>query len=299
MNFFKQHKWSIPVIILLVTLIWGYAWVLMKEGLQYMGPFTFSAFRFSIGTITMFIILWFLKISRPPKWAYKHLLVVGSLQTALMFLLVMYGLKFVEAGKSSVLLYSMPIWSTILAVLFLNEKVTKPKVIGLALGLMGLLTILGWDIWFNQNPGVILGEALIIISAIGWGASNVYYRKHLSQLNQMQTSAYQMGFGTLGIMLVTFIMEGGQPIEFTPYSIYLVIFTGVLASAFCFTVWFYILNLIDMVTATISTLLVPVFGLLLGWILIEETITWSIFIGSTLILIGIIISTKSKKPRMT
>src|SRR5699024_12719079 len=104
------------------------------------------------------------------------------LQTAAVFLLVMYGLKFVEAGKSSVLLYSMPLWSSLLAVKYLGEKLSSKQLIGLFIGMFGLLTILGWDIWFEQSKAALFGELLIIIAAFVWAVANIYYRLHLAPL---------------------------------------------------------------------------------------------------------------------
>ncbi|GAA0459437.1 DMT family transporter [Alkalibacillus silvisoli] len=289
-NYIKERPWLIALLIFITTIIWGYAWTLMKEALQYMGPFTFSAFRFGVGALTMFIILFLFKIGIPERKYWKHLVIIGLLQTAVVFLLVMYGLKFVEAGKSSILLYSMPIWSSLLAGIILKEKLAKPKAIGLFVGLVGLLTILGWDLWLEQEPAVIFGELLIVISAISWGLSNVYYRKYLQKLSQLQVNGYQMAFGAIAIIVVAIIAESDQAIVLNGESIYYILFTGVLASALCFTLWFVLLSVIDMVTATISTLLVPVFGLFFGWLLLNESLTASILIGSTLIIIGIIIA---------
>src|SRR5699024_9957916 len=123
-------KAFIWVLILLVTLLWGYAWVAMKAILDYMGPFTFTSFRFGIGAFVLFIIIWLSKRQFPIKMYWKPLFIQGILQTAIVFLLVMYGLKFVEAGKSSVLLYSMPMWSSLLAIKFLGEKITTAKLFG-------------------------------------------------------------------------------------------------------------------------------------------------------------------------
>ncbi|QHS24019.1 DMT family transporter [Virgibacillus sp. MSP4-1] len=295
-TFLNKNRWAIGVMILVITLLWGYAWVLMKDALQYMGPFTFSAFRFGTGTLTMIIVLAIMRIGLPPKDKWGHLLVAGILQTSIVFLFVMYGLRFVDAGKSSVLLYSMPIWSSILAAKFLKEKVPRMKMMGLGMGFIGLLTILGWDIWINQNPSIIIGELLIVTAAISWGASNVYYRLKLSDVPQLQVNTYQMLFGTLGIILASIVMEWGDPVQLTGESIYYVLFTGVLASALCFTAWFFLLSLIDMVTATISTLLVPVFGMFFGWLLLDEKLTISIIIGSVLILSGIIIANVYRGP---
>ncbi|GEN45073.1 DMT family transporter [Alkalibacillus haloalkaliphilus] len=295
MNYIKQNRWVVILLILSITIIWGYAWTLMKEALQYMGPFTFSAFRFGVGAVTMFGILLFFKVGLPERKYWKHLFIVGLLQTAIVFLLVMYGLKFVEAGKSSILLYSMPIWSSLLAMFILKDRLIKPQVVGLAVGLIGLLTILGWDLWLAQSAATVLGEMLIVVAAISWGLSNIYYRLFLKGMSQLQVNGYQMAFGALAITIVALITESDQAIVWNLESVYYVLFTGVLASALCFTVWFILLSVIDMVTATISTLLVPVFGLFFGWLLLNEPLTANIMIGTVLIVIGISIANLYKK----
>lgn len=92
-----------------------------------------------------------------------------------------------------------------------------------------------------------------------------------------------------------FIMEWNEPIELNAHSIYYILFTGVLASALCFTVWFIIISMIDMVTATLSTLLVPIFGLLFSSFILDERLTPGILIGSGLIIVGIMIAQVMKK----
>lgn len=291
-EYLQQHKWVLGILILVITLLWGYAWVLMKSALLYMGAYTFSMFRFGVGSSVLILMVIFLKVGLPPKKYWKHIIIVGILQTAIVFLLVMYGLQFVDAGKSSILLYSMPMWSSILAAIFLREKVTLPKFIGLLMGMVGLLTIVGWDIWAGQSGSVIFGEFLILISAISWGLANVYYRLKLAHLPKLQTSAFQMLFGTIGIVIVTLLTEWGEPVTFNAESIFYILFTGIFASALCFTVWFMVLSVVDMVTATISTLLVPIFGLLFSYLILDESFTTGVLIGSLLIILGIIVSQK-------
>ncbi|SET07023.1 Permease of the drug/metabolite transporter (DMT) superfamily [Oceanobacillus limi] len=285
------------LLILIITLIWGIAWVYMKASLAYMGPFTFSAFRFGTGAIALLLIVIFMKMQLPPKEKWGHIVVVGILQTTIVFLLVMYGLRFVDAGKSSIILYTMPIWSSFLAVKFLGEKITRNKLVGLLVGMLGLLLIIGWDFFQAQNVDMIIGEAFIVIAAISWGASNVYYRLKLDGLPKLQVSAFQMLFGTIGIIAAAVIMEWGDPVQLQAESIFYILFTGVLASALCFTVWFVLLSKIDMVTATLSTLLVPVFGMFFSWIILDEAITWSIIYGSILIFMGIAITQVSGRKK--
>ncbi|GAB4073219.1 DMT family transporter [Barrientosiimonas marina] len=296
-TFLHKNRWALWLLILLVILLWGYAWVFMKLSLNYMGPFTFSAFRFGVGAVTMLLVIWLSRTGLPPRHQWKHFIVVGILQTTIVYLLIMYGLRFVDAGKSSVLLYSMPMWSSLFAARFLGEKLTPAKLTGLLTGLVGLLTILGWDIWTNQSMDILTGELLIIVGAISWGIANVYYRRNLRDASQLQVNTWQMTFGAIGIIIAAFVTESGEPLVLNVTSISYILFTGVLASALCFTAWFVVLSLIDMVTATISTLLVPVFGLFFSSIILGEHLSTGILIGSGLIIIGIIIAQTSKSRR--
>ncbi len=290
-----NNKWMLGSLIIIITVLWGYGWVVMKEVLTYMGPFTFNAFRFGIGSLTLLAIVWILKVGVPPKKYWKPLLVVGLLQTAAVFILVMCSLGFVDAGKSSVLLYSMPMWSSLLAIKFLGEKLTMKQIIGLFIGMIGLLSILGWDIWTEQNFHTIIGELLIVMAAIVWAISNIYYRLHLQALHKIQASAYQMTFGTIGIFIAAMVMEWGDPVHLNLTSIYYILFAGILASALCFTVWYLILSMIDMATATIATLLVPIFGLIFSALFLGEEMSVGIIVGSGLIICGIVVAQKRKK----
>ncbi|GGK27879.1 hypothetical protein GCM10010965_20920 [Caldalkalibacillus thermarum] len=119
---FTASRIFVVMLILILTIIWGYAWVWMKIGLDYMGPLTFSALRFSVGALTLLLLLWGLRRLTFQNLHWKPLLILGLLQTTLVYALIMYGMRFVEAGKSSIILYTMPIWSSLLASYFLNEK---------------------------------------------------------------------------------------------------------------------------------------------------------------------------------
>lgn len=284
---------SITVVRLLtivLTLIWGAAWVFMKIGLEYMGPFTFSAFRFFAGAFTLFLLLIFLKRLSPKGISILRLIVLGILQTAAVYLLVTYGMVFVEAGKTSILLYTMPIWSTILASKFLHEKLTKTKLIAIALGTAGLLFIIGFDIRTISNRSIIFGELLVIIASVCWACANIYYQKYFRNADRLQVNAYQLLFGAAAVTLAAITMEWGAPIVWTGMSVLSVLFTGILASAISFSIWFFLLDAIDTATAAISVLLVPVFGLIFSAIFLGEVISLSTTIGSLLILAGVFVS---------
>src|SRR5699024_12074801 len=106
--FLRNHKCALWIAILTITLLWGYAWVLMKEGIAYMGPFTFSAFRFGTGSITMLFVVWTLKTGLPPKTTMKQLILLRYLQNIVLVFVRLYGSRFVDCGQLFGLPFSMP-----------------------------------------------------------------------------------------------------------------------------------------------------------------------------------------------
>lgn len=294
----QNQKWPIFLAIFTITLLWGMAWVMMKIGLQYMGPFTFSALRFVSGSIVLLILLLYFKPTAPTKSEIKHLVIVGFLQTTTVFSLVMIGLQFVNAGKSSVLLYSMPVWSGILASIFLQEKLTKNKIIGLISGGAGLVLMIGLDVFHGQTTNTLIGEFFIIIAAIIWALASVYFRRYLVSMKQLEVAAYQMSIGAVGLVAAAFLFEGGMIVNWSAQALFTVLFTGVFASALCFWLWYFVLARVDTLTATMSTLLVPVFALFFGYLFLDEQIGWGVVCGAGLIFFGIYLVQGKQREKM-
>ena len=131
------------------------------------------------------------------------------------------------------------------------------------------------------------GELLIIIGAVSWAVSNIWVKKRMIGENVYAVSTLQLTFGTLGLLLLAIPTQGVLNVDWTPYSIYILLFTGVIASAVDFTIWFYLIRKLDINIATFSSLLVPVFGLLFDWLMLGNRPDLGVIIGGVLILAGI------------
>lgn len=290
----NSKKWLVPIMVIIIILIWGLAWVYMKLALNYMSGLTFSALRFLIGTIVLFILAMFIKRRKLSLKNVFDMFVLGVFQTGIVFFLVMYGLQFIGAGKGALLLYSMPIWSAFFSIVLLREKISSRNIAGLVIGVLGLVIILGMDFLMVQSKDVLIGEMYIVIAAVAWGFANIYYRKHLSDIPIIQVSAYQMMFGTLGLFIAAYLIEGSIKIDWTYEAVYYLLFTGVFASAVAFSLWYFVLKRINTITATVSMMMVPVVGIILSYFMIGEVVTLNILIGGLFILVGLYI-TQTKK----
>jgi drug/metabolite transporter (DMT)-like permease len=196
-------------------------------------------------------------------------------------------MKHITAGKTSVLLYTMPVWTILLVHFYLKEKINARQWAGVLLGTAGILSILGWDIISKQDLNIFIGEVLIIIGAISWAISNIWVKKRMAGEDIYRVSALQLTFGTLGLFLLALPTHGVFDVEWTARSVYILLFTGLIASAIDFTIWFYLIKNLDINITTFSSMLVPVFGLFFDWLILGSHLDWGTVTGGALILIGI------------
>ncbi len=283
-----MNKTFLYIFLLVFTITtWGYSWVLMKMGLGYAEPFTFAAWRCAIGGVAMIIFVRVKSIEWPKLEKLPDYLMIAIFQTTLMFGLMLYGMKYVTAGKTSVLLYTMPIWTIFLVHFYLKERLNRGKWLGVALGTIGIVCILGWDTLVHQNSEILFGELLIIGGAISWAVSNIWVKKRMGGENIYMVSSLQLSIGAIGLALLAIPTEGLINIEWNAHSIYILLFTGLIASAVDFTIWFYLLKNLDIKITTFSSMLVPVFGLIFDWAILGNRLDGGVIVGGALILIGI------------
>lgn len=276
------------ILLLLFTIIsWGYSWVLMKQALDYMEPFTFVALRNSLGALCLIPFIYKNKSFNLLNLTNFNYAVIGFLQTFAMFALIIYGMKFVTAGKTSVVLYTMPVWTTVFLHFFLKEKLSRKKWIGVLSGIIGILCILGWDTLAKQNMKILFGELLILLAAVSWAVANLWNRKKLSEESPLVVNGYQLAIGSLLLIILSTSTEGFFIVDWNYHSIFIVLFTGIIASAINFSIWFRLINKLDINVTTFSSLLVPVCGLLFDWAILGTKFDIGLIVGGVFILLGI------------
>ncbi|MCF6408971.1 DMT family transporter [Pseudalkalibacillus salsuginis] len=281
--------------IISVTLVWGYTWVTMKIAISDIPPFLFSSLRLLIGALPLFIIL---MIQRKRlfvgKENLKNYLIISFLMAIGYMGILTYGMQFVDSGKTSVLVYTMPIFVTIISHFKLNERINAYKMIGLIFGLIGLLFIIGLEV-IKFDTKVVFGELLILISALSWGSANVFSKLKLKNIDIIHMNAWQLIIGTLFLFIFSIILEPNHTIEWSNKAILSVVFNGLFSTAFTFVVWFWILTKIDASKASMALMFVPILAIIFGWLQLGEKITISIIIGSLFICAGIFMNTYNFK----
>jgi drug/metabolite transporter (DMT)-like permease len=263
----------------LLALIWGYNWVVMKIGLEYAQPFTFSAMRTFFGALSLFALLLLLRRPlKPPPLGYT--IVIGLLQTTGFVGLLMWALQSGGAGKTSVLTYTMPFWLLLLAWAFLGERLRGVQWLAVALAFAGLvLVVRPWAF-----EGAVSG-LLTVLGGLSWAASalvvKLMQRKYTVDVLSLTT--WQMVFGSVPLIIAAIVTYSGGP-QWTADFWMGLIYTVILANAVAWFLWLYALHALPAGAAGLGTLSIPVVGVVAAWLQLGEVPTLVEGIGMLLII---------------
>ncbi|MBD2101684.1 DMT family transporter [Leptolyngbya sp. FACHB-261] len=263
--------------------LWGYNWVQMKIAVQYASPFTFAALRMVFGAASLFVpMLWLRKPLLPKEIPGTFLL--GLLQSAGVYGLSTWALVSGGAGKTAVLVYTMPFWTLLLAWLILGERVRRAQWIAIALSVSGLILILE-----PLNPGgTVVSKVLAVLAGASW-AGGAIVAKRLRQaveLDLLSLTAWQTLFGALPLILIaTFVPS--MPIIWSPEFIVALVYNIIPGTAVAMLLWLYILNHLSASSAGLGMLMNPVVGVLAAWVQLGEKPGPMESIGMALIIVAL------------
>ncbi len=278
------------LLLIAVVILWGANWPVMKVGLQSMPPIWFASARMTLGAATLFALLMVLgRLKLPTRRDLPLVLTVGGLQMAAFLLLVNLALQHVEAGRSSVLAYTTPLWVTPAAMLLMSETLTPRKAAGLVLGLGGLAVLfnpLGFD-WASREA--LVGNALLLGAAFAWSLAILHVRVHSWDSSPLQLAPWQMLVAAVPLGLLSWFSESWSTVRWSGELAVILAYNGPLATAFCFWAVVSVNRALPAITTSLSLLAVPVAGVLLSAVFLSETLTPTLVGGLLLILAGTVL----------
>ena len=266
------------------VLIWVVSWMPMKASMAYIGPFDFVAWRYALGTVPLFLAAWLSGESlRMPAWG--PVILTGLFQTALFQGLVQWALVSGGAGKTSMMVYTMPFWTVLLAWAVFGQRPRGRHWQGMLLAAVGLLCII--EPW--RGVGTLASAVLALGSGLAWAVGTLA-AKHMFERYQpgmLAFTAWQMLIGTLAVLPVAWLV----PQAATQWNTTLLLglaYCVVAATSVAWWLWLVALRSLPATVAALSGLGVPLGVVLLAWIVFGEQPTPVGFAGIVLVLGGLL-----------
>lgn len=285
---------SLWVLLALLTLCWGLNWPMMKLALADLSVWTFRAACLISGTIGLFTIARANGFAvRVPEGQWPRLMATAFFNITVWNVLIGYGLTMLPAGRSAILAYTMPLWVVVLSIFVLHEKLTLRRVAGVSLGMGGMLLLIGSELAVLRAAPV--GALLVVGAAFSWGIGTVLMKRYPTRLPTTSFVAWQLALGGLPIATGALIFDWGtwRPIGL-PATVGL-LYNMFVAFIFCHWAWFKIATSAPAGIAALSTMMIPVVGVLSGMLVLGEQPGWQEY--AALVLVTCALATVLIPPR--
>jgi drug/metabolite transporter (DMT)-like permease len=250
--------------LVLLALIWGYTWPVMKVMLTYADPFPYAAMRTLLaGLVLVACLPLFHRPLRPKALGMTALL--GVLQTAGFLGLMTWALQGEGAGKTAILTYTMPFWLLLMAWVSLGERLKGFQWVAVGVALVGLILVLApWEMTGGSSPFLAIGGALC------WAASAIVAKllRKRHEVDLLSLTAWQLLLGSIPLVVVAGAVW--SPPVWSGTFIAGLAFTVLFGNCLAWILWLFILSALPAGTAGLGMLLTPVIGIIASWIQLGE-----------------------------
>jgi|GEM_PF-83982 len=295
-----RHVVLLPVLAFAALgIVWGSNYIYMKLASELITPMQIVFFRVLFGFLPVLLYALVKGEVRLNHFRHAHHFVVMALLAAIIqYYGFAKGTSFLHSGVAGAVTGAIPLFSFILAVLFIPEEKASPlKVLGVVLGLGGVLAIAGPSGEQLADSNMV-GVAYMMMGSLGLGSSFIYARKYIVplQLPGAALTTYQLGIGLLILALITDYSGISGIWTDLHASLGLIIGLGLLGTGFAFIIYYYIVKELGAVTASSATYLPPVVALLIGAVVVGEPIGMVEYLATSMILAGVVLlRTKASK----
>ncbi len=267
--------------------------------MQYVNPISVASFRLIIASIFLLLFFFYKKYSYNLSIKELFLIIlIGIIGNIIPFFLINWSEQFIQSNTTALLLSVAPIFTLILSpFLTKDDNFTLIKLVSIIVGLIGVLFIIGFETLFNINSNdsnKVIPKVAVIIAALGYVISSIL-AYNFKKINIMKLTTFVITASAIFSLPWMIYAEIHSPSSINTSSLLCILYLGLFPTAIAFQLRFYIISKTGPIFLSYVAYLIPVFGILWGYIFLKEKINLSIMIGVILILIGVFISQRKDK----
>jgi drug/metabolite transporter (DMT)-like permease len=285
-------NWQFVVMMIITVVVWAFAFPFIKIGLNELSFVNLTIMRFVVVCATLIAIL----LLQPKRFSKLHkkdiipIFILGFFGVMVYHFGLNYGEQYVSPGAASLIIATIPVFIVVLAVMFLNEKITLKKFLGIVLSLSGVLII---SIWGTQDASIeieYMSGALAVLVAAAMGALyTVAGKKLLSRYSALSLTVYAMLLGSLG--LLPFLSKSllDEVSAMSARGWIAVIFLGICSTVIGYSLWYVALKIKTASEVSVYLYAIPVLSTIISYVLFDDKITLLFIFGGLLVIVGLVI----------
>jgi drug/metabolite transporter (DMT)-like permease len=288
--------------LIVLAALWGASFLFIRVGVAEFGVAPLMALRVGIGAIFLVAMLLvrrrFTQTLRTIRQRALPLFIVGILNSAAPFCLFAYAELTLSAGATSVINATTPLWGALVAYLWLKDKLTTMRSIGMAIGFAGVLVL----VWNQIAPshdaagwplqGMLAAAAALLASAL-YGVAGNFAKKYLMNVDPMTNAAGSMIAATIALAPIAFFTWPAAPVSAQAWQAVLAL--GIGCTGIAYFIYFHLITVAGPARAMTVTFVIPPFGILWGALFLHEHVSIVMLEGCAIVLLGTALATGALK----
>ncbi len=273
----------------LAALFWGFNWPAVKIVLDAMGPWTLRAVGLSLGAVLLALTTRLSGVSLAiPREHWRRVAVAGLFGVAGFNICAVFAQLSMPTSRAAILTFTMPLWAALFGWMFLDETLDRVRACALATGAAGL-SILSVPFWPAIAAGdVPFGLIYVLGAAITWAVGTVYLKKFPVAAPPLAVTTWQVVVAAVACTIGLALFETPRMDLSSPRVAAAFAYHVALPQSLSYALWFTLLRRVPATTASLGTLLVPIFGVIGAIVFLGDWPTPLDLIGFALILIAVV-----------
>ena len=282
--------------IIALGLIWGGTFMVVSLALRGYGPFTVACARTTLGALALFSLMIVLRRPFPSRDALKATALIGPLNTAFPFALLAWGQQYVPSAFAGISMAVLPLLILPLAHFFSDEKMSLNKVFGMSLGFLGAVILIGPSALQIGQGMAPLGQMACLGATLCYAVSSILTRR-CPPIDSIALAAFTLIFGAIWIIPAMLWIEG-VPTPTDGNSTLAIIFLGFVPTALAAYLRVSVVRTAGSIFMTNVNYQVPLWSVLFGTFILNETLELRFFLALACILIGLVFSQRKRPVRV-
>jgi len=284
--------------LLFLAALWGGSFLFIRVGVADFGVAPLMALRVGIGALFLLLVLFSRRPAREALGTLRErawpLFVVGIVNSAMPFCLFAWAELTLSAGVTSVMNATTPLWGAVVAYLWLKDRLSAARVVGLVIGFVGVLALVGDQIVTHAGDGASslatgLAAAAALVAALLYGIAASYTKRHLTGVDPLTVAAGTMTAATLVLVPFAVVNWPSTPISLHAWGA--VLSLGIACTGIAYLLYFRLIATLGPARTITVTFVIPVFGILWGALFLGERVSAGMVAACATILVGTALST--------
>ena len=269
------------------ALIWGSSFTAIKVAVPEAGPYWLAAIRVVIGfAVLLPYAIWRGFVFPTSARTWLLLILMAAFNVVVPFLLISWAELSIDAGVTSLLMGTGPFLALVGSHIFTHDdKLTPTKALGVLLGFLGVLTIVGFDAVAGIGRSNMLAQLACFLGSLSYVISGLLVRR--IDIPPGRLACLALGVSSLFLVAISLIADGPPPLDLSAMAGFALVYLGLIPTGFAYLLRFHLIRKIGYSTFAVGLNLIPVFGILLGVLVLGETLSLRVLVALMLVVCGL------------